>query len=183
MIVNHSPRRSSPRRNYDFPPVDSANFAGIKDPSLLHFANSLRKKDRSLNRTVDGGPPPHLSNTHEQVWNHLLNSAKTHGYTGMALLPNTKTPVVSPMKRSKKKKAPQQHHRIVCLVSLQNVDVGVSKENQAREKEKEKEESHSICVSNLPDPPKPTRYHSIPLSRLRTIQHWPKCVCVGQRPV
>jgi hypothetical protein len=138
MLVNHSPRRDSPRRNYDFPPSDSANFAGIKDPSLLFFANSLRKKDRSRRSTVDGPPPPHLSNTHEQVWNHLLNSAKTHGYTGMAMLPNTNTPLVSPMKRSKKKKSPNNTAASFASYPSKTLSVSPKKTKRGKRRKKKK---------------------------------------------
>ena len=109
VISNHFNTKTTPKRNYDFPPNDYTNFVAIKNPAVLKFANTLRKKDR---RKIDES---------SLEWGHLAETA-TAGYSEIGeklFAPSvTRTPTVSPIKRkkkislkNKKKKSPKRNQR------------------------------------------------------------------------
>ena len=78
---------NSSRRNYDFPP-DDCSFAGIQDPSLKSFANSLRKQPSR--KVVYPGDD----------WTKLLKEAKQHGSIGIgSLRSGVSGEIVSPIRR------------------------------------------------------------------------------------
>ena len=75
---------NSSRRNYAFPP-DDCSFAGIQDPSLKSFANSLRKQPSR--KVVYPGDD----------WTKLLKEAKQHGSIGIGS--GVTGEIVSPIRR------------------------------------------------------------------------------------